>query len=282
MSNFGSRTITGLSMVFILLAALYFSYWLVAAFFLVVVVLGLVEFYRLFTTDTISPQLIFGTVGGTLLYISIALVPVGGRSLDFFSVVMFPFLIPVLFIFLSFILEIWRKKPNPVINISLTITGMLYIALPLGLLNMMNMESVVRFLHFPAYLTGYFVITWLYDTGAYLYGKQFGKHPFFERISPKKTWEGTIAGVIVAIAAAVALSFIVKDILLVHWLMLTALVIIFGTFGDLTESLMKRSLGIKDSGSILPGHGGILDRFDTFLLSAPFVFLYFLYCYPSI
>jgi phosphatidate cytidylyltransferase len=116
----------------------------------------------------------------------------------------------------------------------------------------------------------------VYDTGAYLTGKNFGKHKFFERISPKKTWEGIIGGTVVALTAAIGLSFISEGIHLIHLLALSLLVILFGTLGDLAESLFKRSLNLKDSGKILPGHGGILDRFDTFFVSAPFVFLYFL------
>ncbi|HTX88530.1 MAG TPA: phosphatidate cytidylyltransferase [Bacteroidales bacterium] len=278
MSNFWARTITGLSMVFVLLAALFFSYWLVAAFFLLVTFSALWEFYNLFTTENSFPQKIFGITGGCLLYISLVLMQWAddkfGEPSPF---ILLPILVPLLLIFLAIIAEVFRKKPFPVTNIGITLTGIFYIALPLGLLNLMNTKDTVHFLHFPAYLTGYFLITWIYDTGAYLYGKQFGRHPFFERISPKKTWEGTIAGVIVASAAAVGLYFLVREIRLVDWLALTGLVIVFGTFGDLAESLFKRSLGIKDSGNLLPGHGGVLDRFDTFFLSAPFVYLYFLF-----
>jgi phosphatidate cytidylyltransferase len=106
-------------------------------------------------------------------------------------------------------------------------------------------------------------------------GKNFGKHKFFEQNSPKKTWEGIIGGIVVAIAAATGISFITQGISLITLLILTVIVIVFGTFGDLAESLFKRSLNLKDSGNILPGHGGILDRFDTIFVSAPFVFLYF-------
>ena len=115
---------------------------------------------------------------------------------------------------------------------------------------------------------------WINDTGAYLYGKQFGRHKFFERISPKKTWEGTMAGAILTLAFAFLFHHLAPTLPLVHWIALAIHVVLFGTHGDLAESLIKRSLNIKDSGSILPGHGGILDRFDTMLVSAPFVFLY--------
>ncbi|MBL7138096.1 MAG: phosphatidate cytidylyltransferase [Bacteroidales bacterium] len=274
MSNFWARTITGLSMVFVLLAAMAISYWLLAGLFFVITIFGLWEFYSLLTTETIRPQRIYGTIGGALLYLIITSMfwfelPVTTNNQPFI-----PVLIAIPLLFFPFVLEIYRKQPQPLINIAITITGFLYIALPLALLNLMNGEDVVRFWQFPVILAGFFILTWFYDTGAYLYGKQFGKHKFFERISPKKTWEGTIAGVIVALLTAVGLHYLAPEISLADWLAIALLIILFGTFGDLAESLFKRSLSIKDSGSILPGHGGILDRFDTILISVPFVFLY--------
>jgi phosphatidate cytidylyltransferase len=278
MNNFRARTITGLSMVFLLLAALYAGFWPVAVFFLIVTVLALWEFYRLLTTETSYPQKIYGMTAGIIVYLGVATV----RIISPWEGWMIQALLPLPLIFFSFVAEVFRKKPYPMTNIGLTIAGFYYIALPLGLLNLMNIGETSHFLHMPAYLTGYFLITWIYDTGAYLYGKQFGRHKFFERISPQKTWEGTIAGAMVATAAAVGLYYLVRDIRLADWLVLTGIVLVFGTFGDLAESLFKRSLNIKDSGSLLPGHGGILDRFDTIFLSAPFVFLYFILRYPLI
>ena len=273
MSNFRDRTITGLSMVFLLLAALFFNPWFFAALFLLVVVLGLWEFYSIVGNDTNQPQKIYGTIAGAIIYIDIIclhLLPElplwTVRSLTVFPLILF---------FFPFIIEIYRKRSHPLNNISITVSGLLYIALPLALMNLLNGPGAATFLGFPALLLAYFILTWFYDTGAYLYGKQFGKHKFFERISPRKTWEGIVAGGIVAIATAVAFSFLVKDVMLIDWIVLTLLVLFFGTYGDLVESLFKRSLHIKDSGTILPGHGGILDRFDSLFLSAPFVFLYF-------
>jgi phosphatidate cytidylyltransferase len=263
-------------MVFILLAAIYFSGTVFAVIFLVISILGLWEFYSLIKSDSCSPQKIYGTISGALLYIAIVFIhqsEFGFRNPLFMGLV--PVILPIPLFFLSFIIEIYRKHPTPLVNISTTVTGIFYIALPLALLNLLNGRDAVLFLGFPAILIGYFILTWFYDTGAYLYGKQFGKHKFFERISPKKTWEGTIAGSIIALATAAGFSMLVPDVPLADWIVLAIIVLIFGTFGDLAESLLKRSLNIKDSGSILPGHGGILDRFDTMLLSSPFVFLYF-------
>jgi phosphatidate cytidylyltransferase len=275
MNNFWARTITGLSMVFLILAALYIDRFFFALIFLVVVILGQLEFYSITSTVECKPQKLTGTILGTIIYLIVTgffLFLEQHTLVIGLSIVV---IVPILFI--PVILELYRKEDKPLINAAVTVFGLIYIALPLSLLNMMNDPAGgTVFHHFPAYLVAYFLITWVYDTGAYLVGKTFGKHKFFERVSPKKTWEGTIAGTVIAIAFATGFYFITEGILLIHLLVLTLLVILFGTFGDLAESLFKRSLNLKDSGNILPGHGGILDRFDTIFVSAPFVFLYFL------
>ncbi len=274
MNNFWARTITGLSMVFFLFAALYFSERMVAAIFFMVTLLGLWEFFSLITSESSQPQRLYGTMAGGILYLCVAWIHFSTFSFSGAWINLLPFILPLPMIFLIFILEIWRKKTTPVTNIALTVMGILYIAVPFSLLILLNGPDKVHFLGFPAILTGYFILTWFYDTGAYLYGKQFGRHKFFERISPKKTWEGTIAGAIVALLTALGFSFLVPQVGAIDWFALTIIILVFGTLGDLVESLFKRSLNIKDSGTILPGHGGILDRFDTILISAPFVFLY--------
>jgi phosphatidate cytidylyltransferase len=280
MSNFWARTITGLSMVFILLAGLYFNEWIFASLFFVISFLGILEFYQIVSSDNCQPQKLFGTFAGVMLYLSITAIHYITFSADYIMVIFIPFFLPILLFFIPFIIEIYRKKTEPLINIAFTILPVFYIALPLALLNLMNDKNSIHFLGFPIFLTGYFIITWAYDTGAYLYGKQFGKHKLFERISPKKTWEGSLGGAGIAFLVAAVLFFLVKEIKLADWLALTIMILVFGSFGDLVESLIKRNLKIKDSGSILPGHGGILDRFDSILISAPFVFLYFIIRFP--
>ena len=277
MSNFRARTITGLSMVFLLLFSLWYDHWLFSGIFLLVTILGLREFYSLFSTTDIYPQKAYGTICGSILYLLIFFFNQTEPALFWHSWYYFPVFAAMSMFFFSFIIEIYRKKSRPFENIAITSSGVLYVALPLALLNLLYSPDSVRFLGFPAYLLGYFIFTWVYDTGAYLYGKEFGKHKFFERISPKKTWEGTIAGALLAVFSAAGFAFIIPDISMADWLVLALLVVIFGTFGDLIESLFKRSLHIKDSGNILPGHGGILDRFDTIFMSAPFVLLYFVF-----
>jgi phosphatidate cytidylyltransferase len=123
-------------------------------------------------------------------------------------------------------------------------------------------------------MIGYLGILWLNDTGAYFTGSLIGKHKLFERISPKKTWEGSIGGAVLAIATAYLASILFPQFSAWKWIGIGILTVIFGTLGDLVESALKRSLNIKDSGTILPGHGGILDRFDAVLVSVPFVFVF--------
>ena len=129
----------------------------------------------------------------------------------------------------------------------------------------------------PNIIFGLLLLTWANDTGAYLIGSQIGRTKLFPRISPKKTWEGSLGGVLVAFMTAYLLSLFFKDLVLKDWLILAFLVSIFGSIGDLVESMLKRSLKIKDSGNLLPGHGGMLDRFDAFLFLLPFAAAYLLW-----
>ena len=267
------RTITGFSMVFLIIFLMYVNPMAFAALFLLITVLGLWEFYSLTTTETISPQQIFGTVAGFLLFFvfSKTFILSDGNGM------LVPLFLPLVLIFLSFIIEIFRKHSNPFLNIAITFLGIFYVALPLSMLTMLVRPDVNHDLFgLPSYLFGYFILTWGYDTGAYLAGRSFGKHKFFERISPKKTWEGIIGGLLVAVGLATIFAFLVPAIAWYHWAALMLMIVFFGTMGDLAESMLKRSLSVKDSGNILPGHGGILDRFDSVFLSAPFVFLYFI------
>ncbi len=262
-------------MVFILLAALYLGGWFFASVFMLITVLALWEFYRL-VSGISKPQIFFGIVSGSLLYVVLTLHFFYGSDPGV-STWLHPVMALVItcLLFCPFIIEIFRNQTAPLINIAITITGVVYVALPLALLNSFSSGDAVRLSGIPVLLTGYFILTWFYDTAAYLYGKQFGRHKFFERISPKKTWEGTIAGASIAFLTAGVFTMLPAGFPAYHWILLAVIVMFFGTLGDLAESLLKRSLEVKDSGTILPGHGGILDRFDTILISSPFVFLYF-------
>ena len=192
-------------------------------------------------------------------------------------------LLPVAaYLLLRTIVQLYRPRQNALHSLERSFFSLGYVALPVALLN------VIMSITAPRLLLGIFMFIWLYDTGAYCVGMLLGRHRLFERISPKKSWEGVIGGVVVCIAGAYLTNyqpvlnnfFQVPD--LTAWVGLSVVVAVFSTFGDLVESLIKRTVGVKDSGHILPGHGGILDRIDSLLLVTPAVLIYLMLIVPNI
>ncbi|NNE29162.1 MAG: phosphatidate cytidylyltransferase [Saprospiraceae bacterium] len=176
-------------------------------------------------------------------------------------------------IFLAFIYELYTRSEKPFSNLGLIILSVIYIGVPFALVNVLafqenQFQSTIIF--------SLLLLTWANDTGAYFVGSKLGKTPLFPRISPKKTWEGSLGGLLVSLALAAVLFKVYNQMSLADWLGLSVIISVFGSFGDLVESMLKRSLGKKDSGSLLPGHGGILDRFDGFIFMMPFVTSYLL------
>lgn len=175
------------------------------------------------------------------------------------------------------ILLLKSRSKTAIIDISITVSGALYLAVPfvsllhLGILDTFDPENFVW--EIPLTI---FILTWVNDTGAYLSGRTFGKHKLFERISPKKTWEGSVGGLIFTILGTIVIYQFWPSFTLPIWIGVAVLVSIFSNLGDLMESAFKRNAGQKDSGTIMPGHGGILDRFDAILLTAPVVLAYLL------
>jgi len=177
-------------------------------------------------------------------------------------------------VILAFLTELYRKKLNPLGNIAYLQLAIFYIAIPLALMNFLFYPDLNMARPRVDLLLGFFILIWINDTFAYLSGMMAGKKLLFKRISPKKTWEGSIGGGIFTLAGGYVLSLFYQSIDLNEWLGFALIIIIFGTFGDLVESMFKRSIDVKDSGNIMPGHGGILDRLDSLLISAPFLFVY--------
>ena len=177
--------------------------------------------------------------------------------------------------------ELYRRSEDPIRNWSLAFASQLFIALPFSLIPLISLHNDViegSLQYDWIYTLAIFVFLWTNDTGAYLVGTLFGRYiPYklFPRISPHKSWIGSIGGGLVSLIAAAVLWHFVHGLTLVQWMGLATIVCIFGTWGDLVESLIKRQLGIKDSGNILPGHGGLLDRFDSALLAIPASYVYF-------
>ena len=184
------------------------------------------------------------------------------------------------YLILRTIVQLYRPRQNAVHSLERSFFSLGYIALPVALLNCIMSISA------PRLLLGMFMFIWLYDTGAYCIGMLLGCHRLFERISPKKSWEGVIGGIAACVAGAYATHYWFDEFFqvpeLTIWVGLSIFVAVFATFGDLVESLIKRTVGVKDSGNILPGHGGILDRIDSLLLVAPAVLIYLLLIVPNI
>jgi len=263
-NNFLLRTITGIVFVGLVVSSIVFNPLFFVGLFFGVTLLGLHEFYSLLKKGGKFPQSCWGMIMGGLLFAGLALV-----SNHLMPAKYLVALLPLAVI--AFIAELYRNKPAPFENIALTLVGLFYIALPFGLLNFLYLQGVnYTFI----LLLGFFIILWANDTFAYLFGITFGKHRLFERISPKKSWEGSIGGGLSSIAIACVIASLDKSLPLIHWIAIAVIIVISGTLGDLVESMLKRSLNCKDSGTLLPGHGGILDRFDAVLISAPLIFVY--------
>jgi phosphatidate cytidylyltransferase len=267
-SNFWSRIFTGALFVGAVVGSIIYSHLLFSLLFMAISLWSLYEFYRMITViGHYHIRHVAGVAAGTVVYATLALVSLQWihPSVMFVNLLLLPLLL---------IAELYYKSPTPFRNVALNVFGILYIILPFALLNFFFNPTLTPNSDHPALLLGFFILLWVYDSFAYLFGVWLGKHRLFERHSPKKSWEGLIGGFVAGFAAAFFIAYFWTDYSLWHWLIIAALVMIFGTFGDLAESMLKRSIKVKDSGRVLPGHGGMLDRFDAALLAAPAVFVY--------
>ncbi|MGC8824646.1 MAG: phosphatidate cytidylyltransferase [Bacteroidales bacterium] len=266
MKEIVKRSLTGTALVLIMVAAIIGGEVSFMVFFTLLMTGALWEFYGLTQKMEAEPQKIWGIVGGVLLLLIFYLTATGHVKSTTFAVF-------IGWALVSFVMELFRNKSRPFLNIAFTWLGLVYIAVPLAmLLSIAYRENIYQY-NFHLVLS-YFILIWTYDTMAYVCGILWGKHKLFERLSPKKTWEGAIGGILFAWLAAYILSIFFKELTLYQWFIFALLVAVFGTLGDLAESMLKRSIGVKDSGNILPGHGGLLDRFDALFLAIPAVYLY--------
>lgn len=261
MSNFLQRILTGSLFVAALTASVWFGPVSFIVLFTVIAMLSLHEFYRLINGEVIQPNQLPGLFSGFITWMSIALYAGGWVDARFLG------LIPVSMC-LIFFAELYRHKAFPFTNISYTLTGIFYTVLPFSFLLLAGFSQGTWD---RGIVMGYFILLWSSDSFAYVFGNLFGKRRLFERISPKKSWEGSIGGGLITLGISMLIAQNQPQLSHFQWMVMALLIIIFGTMGDLVESMLKRSLGVKDSGRILPGHGGMLDRFDALLLSAPLV-----------
>ena len=214
------------------------------------------------------------TVAGVYLFLAFA----GFCSGITPAAVFIPYLLTVVYLFIS---ELYTKAPNPINNWAYTMLSQMYIALPFSMINVVAFHSTDD-AHIYDYLLplSIFIFLWTNDTGAYISGSLLGRHKLFPRVSPGKSWEGSIGGGLLVLAVAALVGYLVNSsegghtLSIPAWMGLGLVVVFFGTWGDLVESLFKRTLGIKDSGNILPGHGGMLDRFDSSLMAFPAAVVY--------
>ena len=265
-SNFLQRAITGILFVGVLVGCILYDPWTFSALFVVISALTIREFGHLINqVEGVSINKNITMLAGVYLYMAVMAFCTNLSG----SKIFLPYLLLIMYLMIS---ELYLKKENPVMNWAYSMLSQFYIALPFAMLNILSfhtspMDTSVSYN--PILPLSVFVFIWLSDTGAYCVGSLIGRHRLFERISPKKSWEGSIGGGIVAIGSSFIFTHYFPIMNMAEWAGLALIVVIFGTWGDLTESLLKRQLHIKDSGAILPGHGGMLDRFDSALMAIP-------------
>lgn len=294
-NNLLQRSLSGIVFLLIMIGMLYvggITFYLLMS---IIITIALYEFYLMGKKLRINIPFLYVLCIGLTIF-----------TLQFFISLkvldrnwLFIILIPL--IFFLFVGELYRYHKKPIHNIAFSLLAIIYIVVPIALLNnlvfierqdllninnidIQNYEGFVsdvlffnperKIIYSPFIILGFFTIIWMYDSFAYLFGVSFGKHRLFERISPKKSWEGAIGGGLVTIALSFFFPNVFHILAWYNWMTLAALIVFSSTMGDLVESLFKRTLDIKDSGYLIPGHGGVLDRFDSVLLSAPVAFVY--------
>lgn len=283
MKNFIVRTITGVLFVAVLLTC-FLKPMAMVLLFALITGMTIWEFAGLVNDcEDIRVNRFICTAAGVFLFIAMA----GFCSDATPSSVFIPYLLTVVYLFVS---GLFTRTSNPINDWAYSMMSQMYIALPLSCICvlaycMVPGVGVVYNLLVPVSI---FIFLWTNDTGAYCTGSLIGKHKLFPRVSPGKSWEGSVGGAVLVVVVAIALSYVDRNMLLedfgvletglstMEWVGLGLVVVVFGTLGDLVESLFKRTLGIKDSGNVLPGHGGMLDRFDSALMAIPasVVYLY--------
>lgn len=271
------RAASGAVLLAVVLAASLYGYVTYVAMLAVIMCVGLREFYLLAKAKGLRPQCFMGLVATTVMLAAGAAI-YRGYVTDYCcefveDLPVVAFLLMVVWMPLIFVVEIFRKSETPMLNIAATIMGVMYLGVPMFALALIPMllasESGWNGLVFLMFL----FLVWGNDVFAYLVGVTCGKHKMCERLSPKKSWEGFVGGVLGSVAVgAIAATVLDGDYL--KWMLLAVIVSLASVLGDLVESMFKRDAGVKDSGNIMPGHGGMLDRFDALLVAAPFAFVF--------
>lgn len=262
LNNLKQRILAGVLGALIIVGSTLLGEWSYAVVFALICIFSQLEFYKLVGLDGMLPLKSFGTFVGFMIFSLTFLVEhemVPARS--YFLILPFWSMI--------FLIKLYKKtEKKPFNNIAITFLCIIYVAVPFALLNVLVFYGGS---YSYQIIVGCLLILWASDTGAYFAGVQFGKRKLFERVSPKKSWEGSLGGAVLAFAMGFVISRYFVIIENWQWAVITGIIVVAGTYGDLVESLFKRSIAIKDSGSSIPGHGGFLDRFDGLLISTPFI-----------
>ena len=260
------RVATGAVFGIVLLASILYNNISFGALFALVTCLAVNEFCNLvheYKKTTFSTPI--AVIGGLYLFLAFFMLDKVAEPFMLFI----PYLILIVF---TFIRELYKKADSPLDNFAYFTLSQFYAALPFALLNILTTFGPTAYNYIMP--LSIFIFLWCSDSGAYFVGSAIGRNRLFERISPKKSWEGSIGGGVLALVAAYVLSLYYPILGTFEWMGMAAVVVVTGTYGDLIESCMKREMGIKDSGNILPGHGGMLDRFDSAILAIPSVVIY--------
>ncbi len=273
--NFIQRAVTGIIFVSVLVGAILGGPVSFTILFALITALTIYEFGSIVNqhVEGVKINTLINVLAGVFLFLCFGLVGVQPGQYGAFI----PYLFLMIYLLVS---ELYRKQANPIHNWAYSMMSQMYIALSFSMLNVLAYQTspeTSSSVYTPVLPLSIFIFNWVNDSGAYCVGVLFGKHRLFERISPKKSWEGSIGGAVFCVIAAMVMSYYFPIFSMPVWIGLALVVVVFGTFGDLTESLLKRTIQIKDSGNILPGHGGMLDRFDSTIMAVPaaVVYLYF-------
>ncbi|MCF8380512.1 MAG: phosphatidate cytidylyltransferase [Bacteroidales bacterium] len=267
MKEFYKRSLSGVFFVLIILVAVYAHILSLYVLLLVVLIFSLNEFYTLLFKLKFLPYKLFGITAAMLLFTLNFLVAINLLDPRFL-------LLNLFFISLLPIIPLFYHTKSFVQSWATTLIGWIYIVIPMSAFAFISQMTGK---YEPVLIMSVFIIIWTFDSFAYLSGSLLGKHKMFPGISPKKSWEGFAGGLLLSLVLVFFLSPAAEILSRTEWLLLTVVIVITGTLGDLIESGIKRNVGVKDSGKFLPGHGGFLDRFDSLLFALPFVYLYLIF-----
>lgn len=280
MNKFLIRTLSGAVYVAIVVCSIFLGKWtdnallgdaVFACVFFVIGIIGIYEYVHNLELKGVKSNKPMAFIAGIATYVALTIFPNDGTCPDpitlyYFAMIMVG-LVPVLYL-TTFLVQLWRNDSEPFTTVGHTLLPSIWIMTPLALLN--DVQSVGAGLTMMI-----FILIWVNDSFAYMTGMLLGKHKMWERHSPNKTWEGTIGGALFCIAAAIlAGPRFAPETHILGWAIIGLICSVVGTLGDLVESMFKRYCGVKDSGNIMPGHGGVLDRFDSILMAVPFVLLF--------